>query len=357
MAHGGEIRERAIAAATAALEQQGMVAAFDVLQRLNWLHERHVKLWQRRHSYYESIEDHMQSTRPRRTQVLRAFAEWGRQKGLEATAVSHYPNVRNPQRELQVTPDGDPELEQLFRLCFIKPDLGERKREAVKDKVKKRPDLLVFLSFREEKCAECDAQLEEGALVFLEAGSVLCLACADLDHLVFLPSGDVALTRRARKHSPLSAVVLKHHRRLRRQQRIGLLVTEDALAKAEEECLADEEQRRRSRERAEQRRCVFDKEFAERMTAEIRRLFPGCPATEASTIAGRTCVRGSGRVGRSRAARDLDPSAIALAVRAHIRHVHTNYDELLFRMGDRAAARETVARRVDAIADRWRRGR
>ena len=34
------------------------------------------------------------------------------------------------------------------------------------------------------------------------------LSCADLDQLVFLPSGDPAVTRRTRKHSTLWAVVL-----------------------------------------------------------------------------------------------------------------------------------------------------
>jgi hypothetical protein len=37
----------------------------------------------------------------------------------------------------------------------------------------------------------------------------ICLTCSDLDHLVYLPSGDAALTRRAKKNSKLSAVVIK----------------------------------------------------------------------------------------------------------------------------------------------------
>jgi hypothetical protein len=69
----------------------------------------------------------------------------------------------------------------------------------------------------------------------------LCLSCGDLDHLIFLPSGDAALTRRARKHSTLSAVVLKWSRARNRYERQGLLVEEEALKKAEEECLADQE--------------------------------------------------------------------------------------------------------------------
>ena len=56
----------------------------------------------------------------------------------------------------------------------------------------------------------------------------LCLPCADLDHLVFLPSGDAALTRRAGKHSTLAAVVLKWSRARKRYERQGFLVEETA---------------------------------------------------------------------------------------------------------------------------------
>ena len=71
----------------------------------------------------------------------------------------------------------------------------------------------------------------------------MCLACADMEHLVFLPSGDAAVTRRAKKHSTLSAVVLKWNRARKRYERQGLLVESEALEQAEKECLADAEVR------------------------------------------------------------------------------------------------------------------
>jgi len=77
----------------------------------------------------------------------------------------------------------------------------------------------------------------------------LWLACADLDHLIFLPSGDAALTRRARKHSTLSAVVLKWSHARKQYERQGLLVEAQALDQAKRECLADSEARIRRRER------------------------------------------------------------------------------------------------------------
>jgi hypothetical protein len=62
-----------------------------------------------------------------------------------------------------------------------------------------------------------------------------------LDHLIFLPSGNAALTRRAGKYSTLSAVVLQWSRARKRYERQGLLVEEAALQRAQKECLADDE--------------------------------------------------------------------------------------------------------------------
>jgi hypothetical protein len=74
-------------------------------------------------------------------------------------------------------------------------------------------ELKVFITIQESACDECGEELGRHAWVTLEEGKgALCLACADLDHLMFLPAGDAALTRRARKHSTLLAVVLKWSR-------------------------------------------------------------------------------------------------------------------------------------------------
>ena len=61
-----------------------------------------------------------------------------------------------------------------------------------------------------------------------------------------------------------------------------------------------------------------------------------------------------GRIGRSAAARQFDPDAIELALRAHVRHRHTRYDELLAQGLDRADARASVRAAVDEVVERWR---
>jgi hypothetical protein len=182
----------------------------------------------------------------------------------------------------------------------------------------------------------------------------ICLTCADLEQLVFLPAGDAALTRRARRGSRLTAVVVRFSRARRRYERHGILVEEEAIVRAEEECLADEEARARRRERDEARRAVEDVALREALIREIARIFPGCPSERAASIARHTSVRSSGRVGRSAAGRALDPEAITQAVIASIRHEDTRYDALLMAGESRALARDRVRPQIEAILATWR---
>src|SRR5215813_11106274 len=147
-------------------------------------------------------------------------------------------------------------------------------------------ELKVFISTRESTCGECGENLGSKAwITLIEEKGALCLACADLDHLVFLPSGDAALTRRAKKHSTLSAVILKWSRARKRYERQGLLVEEQALEKAEEECLADAEIRERRRERETFQRADVDRRYVEQFAERVRDLFPACPAGRETAIA------------------------------------------------------------------------
>src|ERR1019366_6853056 len=65
----------------------------------------------------------------------------------------------------------------------------------------------------------------------------------------------------------------------------------------------------------------------------------------------------SDRVGRTAAGRALDTSAVDLAVTAHIRHAHTNYDELLMRGTERLAARTLVREKITDVLAKWSRAR
>jgi hypothetical protein len=201
-------------------------------------------------------------------------------------------------------------------------------------------------------CTDCGDTSAE--LMRLEDDAPHCLACVDLDHLVFLPSGDTALTRRARKGSTLSAIVMRWSRGRKRYERRGVLVEQPALEAAEEQCLADDDLRARQRERAREKRAEEDVDFQQRMAAAITRLFPSCPAGRADAIARHAGTRSSGRVGRSAAGRALEESAVTLAVVASIRHEDTPYDELLMAGVARAEARDRIREGLDEVLNRWR---
>lgn len=216
-------------------------------------------------------------------------------------------------------------------------------------------DIVVFSILKPSACAECGAELWKGSFLRMEKEKPLCLECADLDHLVFLSRGDAALTRRSQKYSTLSAVVVRFSRSRKRYERQGLLVESSALERAQEECLSDEEKRRIAREKASLARERADNQYVAQFAASIGSRYPYCPAIEAEAIAEHACQKYSGRVGRSAAAKSFDATAIDLAVKAHVRHAHTDYDQLLSRGWERTEARSAVLDRVAEVMERWRR--
>lgn len=215
-------------------------------------------------------------------------------------------------------------------------------------------EIKVFISSRESRCDECGEELGSKAWITLAGDKgALCLSCADLDHLLFLPSGNTALTRRARKHSTLSAVVLKWSRARKRYERQGLLVEAQALEKAEEECLADQDIRERRREREAVRREELDRLYVDQFATKVTELFPGCPAGREREIAEHACLKYSGRVGRSASAKALDEEAVRLAVMAHLRHRETKYDKLLAKGYGRREARTAVEKTARHVLQKW----
>ncbi len=215
-------------------------------------------------------------------------------------------------------------------------------------------DIVVFISTRNSTCEECGQELGRSGWITLDPKKkALCLNCADLDHLVFLPTGDVALTRRSRKYSRLSAVVVKWSRARKRYERQGLLVENEALERAEKECAVDEDARKFARARAAARRQELDLQYIRSFAARVRKIYPFCPTSRESLIAEHACRKYSGRVGRSSAAKALDEKAVRLAVAAHVRHAETDYDELLLKGVERWQAREKVQLKVSRILEGW----
>lgn len=219
----------------------------------------------------------------------------------------------------------------------------------------KSKEIVVFelVGKKDSLCSGCKKELGKGSLLTMEKDKGLCLECADLDHLVWLPSGDAALTRRAKKHSKLWAVIVKFSRSRGRYERQGLLVEEEALAQAEKECEADQDVRDARREYDAERRAQQDELLTRQMQTRLLEIFPGCGEKDAARIANHTSERGSGRVGRSEAGRKLDEEALRLAATAYVRHRYTNYDELLMQGMERSVARQLVRNAIEAVLNRW----
>lgn len=218
------------------------------------------------------------------------------------------------------------------------------------------PRIVVFsVRRREGACDECRTELFAGSLIQLDdQRQARCLDCADLAHLVYLPAGDAALTRRATRHSKLSAIVVRWSTARKRYERQGTLVEEEALERAEAESLSDADQREARRARDAERRERLDARYVRDFARAIRDRYPAIPADADLAIAEHACQKYSGRIGRSAVAKDLSAEAIELAVRAHVRHRWTRYDELLMSCRDRADARAVVRSEVDTILRRWR---
>jgi hypothetical protein len=216
-------------------------------------------------------------------------------------------------------------------------------------------DQKVFISSKEAACIECGAALGAHAWITLVEGKEgpICLPCADLDHLVYLPAGDAALTRRATKYSTLSAVVLEWSRSRKRYERQGILVEEAGLERAEQECLADEDLRARRRGREAVKREGLDQQYVRSFAIRVRELYPNLPEGREQVIAEHACQKYSGRVGRSAGAKSLEEKAIVLAVTAHIRHSETEYDQLLAAGTERHLARDLIRERIRQVLEQW----
>jgi hypothetical protein len=354
----GQLRERVRQAAEVVLEHKGSVGPLELLCQMQLLSAAHFDGWRKGREYYKNLEVHIQGSQEKIQKSYQFFFEWVQEKGLQSVPASYFRAGPRGTEPLQVTLSGDPEAEEFYRIHYAPSSLSPARAERLKEKLNKSPEIVVFqLTGKESRCFECETNLTSEVLFCLENEQPLCLACADLDHLEFLPSGDATLTRRARKHSPLAAVVVRFNRRRKRYERQGILVTSEAIAQAEESCAGDAEQRAALREKARIRREEEDGDLVLAMTKLIADRFPSCPAEEAQQIAAHTARRGSGRVGRSAAGRDLDPQAIDLAVIAWIRHQHTPYDELLMAGQDRSIARDMIRAEVTEVEYRWRESR
>jgi len=212
----------------------------------------------------------------------------------------------------------------------------------------------VFLSSRESKCSKCAGQVGIGDRITLDETNATCAQCAGIADLVFLPSGDTALTRRATLHTGKKYPVLKFSRARKRNERQGVLVTQEALDQAKLECETDASEREGKQAVAAKRREKQEVEYHATFAMKIRELFPAAPQGVEVIIAEHACQKYSDRVGRAAGAKQLNPKYVDRAVVAHIRHAQTEYESLYDKGFEKDDARREIREKVHEVAARWR---
>jgi hypothetical protein len=346
------LERRVIQAAEAALAHHQYVSAIDVLVGMGLLAPAHIEYW--RKGRVDCLEEEIQANPGKTSAALAMFRHWAAEKGLQPSETRYTRATRAGAVDLRFSISGNPDIERSYRTHYVSPALSERKQQQINERLSQAERPIVFQIIGDSQCSECGAELGRGSFLLMEAQQPLCLACARLDDLEYLPAGDAALTRRATKYGERTTVVVRFSRSRGRYERQGILVEVVALEKAEQECALDAEERALERARGTAARRKQDGELVVRMTKQIMTLFPACPPKEAAAIAGHTAARGSDRVGRTEAGRKLDAQALTAAVTAAVRHRHTDYDSMLTSGLDRSLARERIAGQVHEILEAWR---
>ncbi|TKG66743.1 DUF2293 domain-containing protein [Prauserella endophytica] len=345
-----KLRQRVIDAAETALARQHYAAPVELFSALGWLPASRAEEW--RSGRVPCLEHVLPVDAGKLVDAVSYLRDWATARGLTASDTAYLARTRD-NRNLRFTADGDDAVERLFRTHWMSPELSPKRLERLRARQNKAPDLTVTPAEQAWTCAGCGTSADAGEFRLVEDTGPLCLTCADFDHLAFLPAGDAALSRRAKKESTLCVLVVRFNRRRKRYERQGILVEPAALDRAEEQCLADEDLRARRRVRDAERRAAQDVEFQARFAAEIVRLYPGCPLHRAQAIAEHAATRGSGRVGRSAEGRTLGEEAVRLAVIASVRHLDTAYDDLLMSGMPRADTRDRIRSDIDRVLRGW----
>lgn len=225
---GTALEQRVVRAAEAILADQQYVSAIDVLVRLGWLARPHVDEW--RQGRIDCLERTMQVNLHKLTTAMRLLRRWAQQQSLVPSETGYVARTRD-RRPLRFSVSAAADIERAYRTHWVSPQLSAARRQRLADQQSSPPDLVVVSPMKDWTCAVCSGT---GDLLLMQDAGPVCLRCAGLDHLVFLPSGDAVLTRRAHRASDLCAVVVRFSRSRKRYERQGLLVEPAALADAEQ---------------------------------------------------------------------------------------------------------------------------
>ncbi|WP_197381926.1 DUF2293 domain-containing protein [Mycolicibacterium mengxianglii] len=315
------VESRVAHIAEAVLAERQFVTPIDVLVGLGWLKPQGVDYWLRGTTPFLGRLIHKSPDQI--TGVLDELSVWAHECDLRSWETDY--------GDRTFTEDADPATERAFRTRWAAAEQPAPRIPRVRPRERK-----VMAAESSWECVECG--VSEDLLLKAKSGGI-CLDCAGLGHLVFLPAGDAALTRRTKKASRNSAVVVRFNRTRYRTERQGILAENQAIELAAQQCLEDADGPTES--------------VREDFATAIRKQFPGCPPGRVDAIAYHGAL---GVKGRRAADWEIGPEAVQLAVTSSVRHVDTEYDHLLMSGVKPGDARDQVAVRVQAILAQWHAG-
>jgi hypothetical protein len=225
-----KLEQRVRQAAEEALSEKAYVSALDVLVGMCWLAPSNVDAWrQTRIDYLERV---INANLSRISEAMHLFRSWAAAKGLLASQTDYV--ARQPGRPaLRFSKSGDANIERQYRTHWVSPNLKEKARQRLAEKMSRPPELVAIIPLKPDwKCHRCG---RSGDLLMMEPPGPCCLECAGFADLDYLPRGDAKLTKRVAKLSERKLVVVRFSRVRKRYERQGLLVEPRALREARKE--------------------------------------------------------------------------------------------------------------------------
>ena len=230
MIQQNNIEARVLKALDFLIEQKEYVSLIDVFLKMGFLYISQINLWKRCKIPY--LEQVISCDKEIIVKIIKVFNDWTKAKQLIAKEIVYFANTKHA-TPLKISNDPTCELEIIYRTHYFK-NISLQQQKLLLEKIYSPEELIVFKSIRDSSCMNCKRALFKNMLFFIEEDKTLCLSCAELDHLIFLSSGNSSLTLKAKKYSSLVAVVLIYGHDKRRYKRQGILIEQQALKKAEQ---------------------------------------------------------------------------------------------------------------------------
>jgi hypothetical protein len=147
------LTQRVVRAAEAALAQRKYVSAIDVFTGMGLLQPTHVEAW--RKGRIDFLERVIQGNLKKFSFIMAAFRRWAHARELRPSETAYKTRTRAGTSDLQFSKSGDPSIERSYRTHYVSPELSERKRQGLTERLAQPSRPVVFQILRDSQCSEC----------------------------------------------------------------------------------------------------------------------------------------------------------------------------------------------------------